>query len=295
MEGRNDRDYSLEFRLRELDPALHKHFTDCVFSMQNNLSNYKRIFPEYTDHTELHSLTVIDFCNRVIGDQLSRLNKDEIYSLLMACYLHDAGMGISRKDYDAFSPQIDFGDYFETHPNDTLADQIRSFHHEYSGLFIRKYAPLFEFPSEAHQFAVTQISRGHRKTDLMDESAYPPALAMPDGSTVCLPYLAALLRLADEVDVTAARNPILLYDIEALTDEVQIAEHRRHKAVRELLISDEAFTLLIDDSDPEITEKIHRTAAKMRRTLDDCLRAVNGRTPYEITQRELHIRPIRQE
>ena len=54
----------------------------------------------------------------------------------------------------------------------------------------------------------------------MDESEYPAALRVPDGNTVCLPYLAALIRLADEIDVAAARNPTLLYDIESLTDAV---------------------------------------------------------------------------
>ena len=27
-------------------------------------------------------------------EQIEKLNKDEVYCLLMACYLHDAGMGI---------------------------------------------------------------------------------------------------------------------------------------------------------------------------------------------------------
>ena len=52
-------DYSMERRLRDLSPELHKRFTDAVFGLQHVLSNYKLIFPEYTDHTELHSLNVI--------------------------------------------------------------------------------------------------------------------------------------------------------------------------------------------------------------------------------------------
>ena len=196
--------FALEFRLRELDRDLHKRFTDCVFVLQRILSNYKLLFPEYTDHSELHSITVIQFCNTLIGEQLNRLNKHEIYVLLSGCYFHDTGMGITRKDFEAFSREIDFGDYFEKHPNATAAEQIRDFHNEYSGRFIRKYAELFEFPSKAHLEAVIQISRGHRKTDLKDESIYPINLPTPDGGSICLPYLAALLRLADEIDVTAS-------------------------------------------------------------------------------------------
>lgn len=284
--------FALEFRLRELDRDLHKRFTDCVFVLQRILSNYKLLFPEYTDHSELHSITVIQFCNTLIGEQLNRLNKHEIYVLLSGCYFHDTGMGITRKDFEAFSREIDFGDYFEKHPNATAAEQIRDFHNEYSGRFIRKYAELFEFPSKAHLEAVIQISRGHRKTDLKDESIYPIKLPTPDGGSICLPYLAALLRLADEIDVTADRSSKLLYDLEAITDEHQLFEHKRHRAVRDLIISKDAFTLLIDDSDPVILGMIRRMAEKMQWTLDTCRDAVNGRTPFEITQSRIVLCPV---
>ena len=284
--------FALEFRLRKLDEDLHKRFTDCVFALQKILSNYKLIFPEFTDHTELHTITVIDFCRRLIGEALETLNKNELYVLLCGCYFHDTGMGITEKDFETFSRQIDFGDYFDKHPGATRAEVIRDFHNDFSGLFVRKYAELFEFPSMTHAEAVIQISRGHRKTDLLDENIYPTELAMPDGEKVCLPYLAALLRLADEIDVTAARNPLLLYDLEAIADDRQFLEHKRHRAVRDLLIEKDAFVLLIDDSDPFITEKIRIMAGKMQKTLDKCLEAVNGRTPFEITQKEVRVRPV---
>lgn len=284
--------FALEFRLRKLDRGLHTRFTDCVFALQKILSNYKLLFPEYTDHSNLHSLTVIQFCNTLIGGQIGKLNKNELYVLLLGCYFHDTGMGITRKDFEEFSRGIDFGDYFEKHPDATAAEQIRDFHNEYSGMFVRKYAELFEFPSKAHLEAVIQISRGHRKTDLKDENIYPLNLQTPDGETICLPYLAALLRLADEIDVTADRNPKLLYDLEAITDEHQLFEHRRHRAVRDLVIGKDAFTLLIDDSDPVIYGMIKRMADKMQLTLDICRDAVNGRTPFEITQSRVLLSPV---
>ena len=92
--------------------------------------------------------------------------------------------------------------------------------------------------------------------------------------------------------MTAARNSKLLYDLEAITDDRQLFEHKRHRAVRDLLIDRDAFTLLIDDSDPVIVEKIKRMAEKMQQTLDTCRDAVNGRTPYEITQRRVLLHPV---
>lgn len=292
MKNTENHDYAMERRLRALNPELHRRFTDAVFALQYNLSHYKLIFPEYTDHSNLHSMTVIDFCNRLIGSQIKSLNPDELYVLLMGCYFHDTGMGITLKDYQEFSKQIDFRDYFDTHSRDNLPEVIRSFHNEYSGLFIRKYAELFEIPSEEHLFAVIQIARGHRKTDLLDEKEYPAALRMPDGNTVCLPYLAALIRLADEIDVAAARNPKLLYDIESLTDEVEIIENKKVRAVRELAVTEDEFILYVDRSDEEILGHIRAMVVKMQKTLDYCRRVALERCPYVITQQRVRMEEV---
>ena len=75
--------FGMEMRLRELDPALHKRFTDTVSVTGNLLFRYKRYFPEYNDHSGLHSMSVIDLCNQLIGkEQILRLNQDELYILV---------------------------------------------------------------------------------------------------------------------------------------------------------------------------------------------------------------------
>ena len=289
-------DFAMEKRLKELDPGLHKIFTDAVFALQFNLSNYKLIFPQFTDHTMLHSMTVIDFCNKLIGDQLEKLNADEIYALLMGCYFHDTGMGITRKDFDSFSTRIDFGDYFDTHSRDDMPRIIRDFHHEFSGQFIRKYSVLFEIPSEEHMQAIIQISRGHRKTDLFDENRYPADFKVPGGNTICLPYLSALIRLADEIDVAASRNPILLYDIMSFTIEKERFFSQMNMAVRSLDVGEKAFTLKLDDSEitdvgsipaSELRNGLIHMVGKMQETLDYCRKVVSQRTPFEITQEKI--------
>jgi len=283
-------DFAMERRLQELDPNLHRRFTDAVFALQHILSNYQLLFPSYTDHTELHSLTVIDFCNRLIGEQIRAMNADEIYSLLMGCYFHDTGMGVTKKDFEAFSREIDFGDYFETHSRENVTQTIRDFHNEFSGKFIRKYAEFFEIPSEEHLWAIVEISRGHRKISLMDETSYPTAMVVPGGNTLCLPYLAALIRLADEIDVSSARNSALLYDIDFLESSAandSAIEFKRHDAIHELLVTPEAFVLRIRTEEDRVMESILKTVGKMQKTLDDCRHAVMGRTPYVITQKEI--------
>ena len=281
-------DFLLEIRLRELDPDLHRRFRDTAFVCVHMLSNYKHLFPEYTDHSELHSLTVIDSCNRLIGaENIDKLNKHEIFVLLMACYLHDAGMGISEKDYEEFKDKMGADEYFRNHPDDSKADFVRTYHNEFSGLFIEKYAALFDLPSDEYVYAIKQVSRGHRKTDLYDESEYPADYRMPDGSTVCLPYLAALIRLTDEIDVAASRNPLILYDIELITDEISKIENRKLMAVDTLKMTKTAFILYTKETAPEVLDSLDNAVVKMQETLDLCRDVVEKRTIFNISQEKV--------
>lgn len=282
-------DYSLERRLRELDKDLHMRFTDTVFAVQRILSNYKLIFPDFTDHTELHSLNIIEFCNKLIGSQIEKMNADEIYAILLGCYFHDTGMGISHKDFEEFSKKIDFKDYFLTHDRNNLPEIIRNFHNEFSGLFIKKYEKFFELPSKEHLFAIIQISRGHRKTDLSDTNEYPVALKVPNGNTICLPYLSALVRLADEIDVTASRNSHAIYDISKLTHEIDLIEFMKHDAILGLDVFEKEFVMTVKSDNPVIIENIKKVAKKMQSTLDQCRKVVNEETPYRITQEVVKI------
>ena len=288
----NKYDFSLERRLKELDPFLHSRFVDMVFSLQQILSNYQLIFPLFTDHTELHSLNIIEFCNKLIADQVFQLNADEIYCILLGCYFHDSGMGVSRSDFEEFSKQIDFGDYFETHSRDNYPEIVRNFHNEYSGLFIKKYARFFEFPSEAHLFAIIQISRGHRKTNLFDREEYPVSLLAPNGNKICLPYLSALVRLADEIDVTASHNSEAIYDLSKIVEEVHLIEFMKHEAVRGLEIKEKEFIMYVHSDDPKIIKSLYILAEKMKKTLDECRNVVNGGTPYRITQETIRLEEI---
>jgi len=126
----------------------------------------------------------------------------------------------------------------------------------------------------------------------MDEKEYPADFRVPDGNTVCLPYLAAMIRLADEIDVSAARNPLLLYDIDALKNESDVLEFKRHRAIRRLDILDPAFVLEVSTAEEKVMEQIRILVRKMQRTLTYCRAVVNERTPYTITQEKVLIHEL---
>jgi hypothetical protein len=219
------------------------------------------------------------------------MNADEIYVLLLSCYLHDTGMGISMKDYVEFSKNIDFKDFFASHNKKDVPLIIRSFHHEFSGQFIKKYASFLEIPSDEHVFAIVQTCRGHRKVDLEDINEYPVEYALENGNTICLPYLSALLRLADEIDVTSARNCLIDYDLNTLND-MDLLEFSKHEAVRDLKVTDKEFIVLAKTDDEELLKALHKMVEKMQNTLDLCRHAVNKRTKFSITQEKVILQTI---
>lgn len=278
-------EYLCEQHLKELAPDLHKRYCNSITHLLDVLDNYQMNFPFFTDHTMLHSVNIINFCNALIAENIKHLNADEIYVLLMSAYLHDSGMGISKNDYEIFCRNIDIENYLKAHTSKTTIEVIRDFHHEFSGEFIKKYARQFDIPSE-YVFAIVQISRGHRKTNLYDEKEYPSKYTLPNGNTICLPYLAALLRLADEIDVAVDRNSLPMY--EKKYNSISDNKFNMHRAIHKISIEKEGFVMKIDvKGDMKLFNDIMQLKRKMEQTLSECRDVIHQRTSFVLSQKDI--------
>ena len=281
-------DYLLETKLRKENEGLHRRTKDSAVVLQKMLESFIPRFPDFTDHTILHSMDVLEYSNMLLTDkQIERLSPAECYVLIMSCYLHDIGMGINQKNYEELSAKIDFGDYFETHSREDAETTIRDFHNEYSGLFIRKYADLFDIPCEEMVFAIVQVSRGHRKTDLLDESEYHDMMT-PYG-IIRTAFLAAIIRLADEIDVGIDRNSELLFDFSrgrALDSEKAFGTH---ESIINVEVREDALVLHTKPKAPEYRALIRNLANKIQETLDYCREVASSRSDFCITQTSVKI------
>ena len=281
-------DYLLETKLRKENVGLHRRTKDSAAVLQKMLESFLPRFPDFTDHTILHSMDVLEYSNMLIGEkQIERLTPAECYVVIMACYLHDIGMGINQKNYEELSKKIDFGDYFETHSHEDTETIIRDFHNEYSGLFIRKYAELFDIPCEEMVYAIVQMSRGHRKTDLLDESEYHDVMT-PDG-IIRTAYLSAIIRLADEIDVGADRNSELLFDFSRVRALDSQKAFGTHESILRVDVEEDAIVLHTKPKAPEYRELIRNLADKIRETLDCCREVAAARSDFSITQTSVKI------
>ena len=279
-------EYLIENRLQE-DPSLHQLMRASLFAIGRMLQSYAVRFPSFTDHSMLHSLNVLRYCNCLVGrDRIAGLNAQECYVLIMSCYLHDIGMGIGDRDYAAFFRDVVPESWIGAHPDADEADVVRSFHQEFSGRIIQKYAGVFEIPEE-YVFPIVQVSRGHRKTDLFDEREYP-VLTTHKG-ILRLPYLAAVIRLADELDWEKDRNPDLLFrDIELRT-WMDYEIFGIHESIQNIHVDEEKIVLTVKPKTPEFLPLVEELAQKIDRTLAYCKKVAEKCAGLRITQKKVEM------
>ena len=293
--GGDDRqmdNFFLEKRLAEGNPDLHRRMTGSITVLRTMLEGYTVSFPQMTDHSILHSMDVIEYCNALLGkEQVELLLPEECYVLLMSCYLHDTGMCINPKDYEAFSQEIDFGDYFLTHGQADTSEVIRAFHQEYSGLFIRKYADLFDISEQEFVRAIIQVSRGHRKSDLFDPDEYGD---IPfEKGVIRTAFLSAVLRLADELDVSASRNPELLFDRSEIRGKHHDLIFGMHESIREVEVRKDSVIMYCRPKAPEYIPLVWNLSNKIQAALDYCRKVAEERSDLRIFQEQIMICPER--
>ena len=280
-------DYGIERALAQRSPALHRRYRDCLVTSQRMLCRYENYFPDFTDHTVLHTLDILDLCNQLIGDQMEWLTAEDLYVLLMGALFHDVGMGVSTADFALFRETLGIA---QPADDTAWAWAVRDHHQELSALYLEKYWEILDFPNWQYAKAVIQVCRGHRKTDLMDPDGYPPRFEVETGKAVYLPYLAALLCLADELDIAADRNVSFLYDVEKMPSARDRREFRKHMAIRRVELTPGQVVVHACAENAEIRRDVEEVTAKLREKLLMCRRVAAQRSPFVITQADVVLR-----
>jgi len=108
---------------------------------------------------------------------------------------------------------------------------IRQFHHLFSDYLIKKHGERLGLPRQAVSLVAT-VSRGHRSEDLTKPQYNDTSWS---GSAIRLGTLAALLRVADELDFSSERAPDILFEIfaeELIRDPKSLTHWIRHFCIR---------------------------------------------------------------
>ena len=277
-------DFLLEHRLKEQNGDLARRLSGCMSLFEEMLKKFLAVFPNFTDHTLLHTLTVNNISNQLLRENVKKLNASEVYIYLMACALHDVGMGVSDKDLPIFIDKANLRAYVDEHPEVSKPNLIRKFHNDLSAQFVKKYWTILEIPSERYRDAIAEVGRGHRKTDLMDEELYPTSYDLGDGNTANLALLAALIRVCDELDIASDRNPDLLYDKESLEGRSgkDVFEFSKHMAIRTVEYDKDTIVVIAETEKSDIYDGVIETAKTVKETLTYCLSVIEKRSDFKI-------------
>ena len=172
----------------------------------------------------------------------------------------------------------------DSHPDISKPGLVRKFHHDFSAAFVRKYWRLLEIPNERYANAIAEVGRGHRKTDLLDETLYPTDYDLADGSKANLAVLAAVLRIADELDIASDRNPHLLYDWENMEglSKKDAFEFSKHDAIRPVVFAEDRIIIRADTHDDEIAQGVVACVRTVRDTMSYCTSVLEKRGAVRI-------------
>lgn len=217
-------DYLLERKLRTESPELHQNFRDIVSDLREIVSNSSDFSQTLKDSWELRGLEAIDCCNRLIGPE-------QIQELNVdEAYILLLSAYLYDMDWSTVEPIL-------------------------SGLKVL---------TEEQMLAIQKVAGAHEKADLFNEEEYPENIEIPGSNSIRLPYLAAVLRLAEDA-IPAKR------------------------------MTQDAFIIRVESRNSVATKELQETAEKMQKTLDYCREVAEKRSQFSISQKRVVLRILDEE
>lgn len=180
---------SLRNTLKDKNETLFHKLEPIEIAAKSVLTYAISVFPYYTPHDFSHSANVEEILNWLIPDEIKpKMNEYELYFLIIAAWLHDWGMVAA--------------------PGET-PEEVRKQHHIRTETNFEDLHNLLGISlSEAR--IIGRICRGHRDEDIFDQR-YEDQFFGSGNKLIKVRFLTALLRVADETDVTQNRTPEIVY------------------------------------------------------------------------------------
>lgn len=232
--------------LKRLNKSNQKRLKRLKKIAKSKLRGIKILFPEFTKHDISHSNTLVKILEMIIPESLKdKLSEYEIFFLLSAAYFHDVGMALLQNELD--DPEIN------NLTGDRLKNSIRECHHIRSDLYIQQNYQKLGFVDHHQAYIVGKICKGHRNIDL---SEFETNFAYKD-NPINIALLSSLLRIADELDLTFERIPMIYGKSDIPLDKIAELHFKKHLSISGVL-KDQKDPLTIKCSVVCKEQKIHR-------------------------------------
>ena len=267
---------SLREILKSSDSNYYSKFKHIESLVTSVIANSRIFFSTYTNHDLKHLNNVEENINRILPENTKNdLNNEEIFCLLSATWLHDVGMipfDNEREDYENKTKK----------EREEFTKDIREKHHIRSSLYVDKHKNELNI-NEFEAKAIGDICKGHRQTDLNKlEDIY-------SNQKIRVNSLAAILRVADECDISESRESCL--SSEGIDSTTKKQHYRPHEIVKSVNIDHEKNNIIIIAKiEKESDEKI--LIERKNKILDELLDVQPFLKKIGINLREVNLNTI---
>ncbi|MFX1283275.1 MAG: ATP-binding protein [Promethearchaeota archaeon] len=245
---RSDYETSFIDILKERDEVLYGRLRHIEETIPPSLEYWNRTHPEFTPHGFSHSQNIVEIIDCLVPDELKEGFKNfEIFFLVIGAWLHDWGMsgdlGIS-------------------------SDENRPIHHEHSqSLILENFEKLGLNQQEAE--IIGDLAAGHRIFDIYDVNNFDNETVF-GRVTIRKGFLAALIKLADEMDMTHQRIRGPTTEIANPRSLSSIIEFRRHSIISGIAPTADKTGIKVSGvaRDPEDLSLINDVVDKLRSTIN---------------------------
>lgn len=237
--------------LEEESPSKYDKFNLLLSQAEDILPKIRVIFPKYNNHDIKHAETVVGILDDILPENIKKsLNCDEIFCLLSAAWLHDIGMVPDKNEIEDFENST-------KERREEIRAEIRDKHHIRSYNFVLN-EDYFDLDNDEKKI-IGNICRAHRQINIKDslEEKYRTSSS---GGIIRLQFLGAILRIADECDITSKRVS-KHYIEEARTDIGFTLHDKKHELIDYVYLENDEIiirALVTSQEDLEIVNKSKR-------------------------------------
>ncbi|MGG3857133.1 ATP-binding protein [Metabacillus fastidiosus] len=206
----------LERLLEKKNKYLYNKLQDTKKIVQHLINEYSANFTLYAYHNKTHTVNLIEVLGKKLLDHscLNELNEKELYVLASASYLHDIGICISndgiKKEYQR---------YLDNNNNYNKLEMDEYIRDHHSCLTFKLISEKWEYLCLESEWkdAIALVAGENRDINIFDHEYFEYA---PDGGRekVCVPYLHALLKIGDMIDIENVNANYLLRNYKDMED-----------------------------------------------------------------------------
>jgi len=216
--------------LKSRNSEYHSKFIHIEDNAKKIMPNSRVFFPTFTNHDIAHLESVEKIIDELLEEKIiNTFSDEEIFCLLSAVWLHDIGMIPINNEKQEFEGKT-------KQEREEFRTFVRDNHHIRSKHYIKEHENDL-YLTELESKAIGNICKGHRSIDLNNLNNVPSRTDIRVGP------LAALLRLADECDISEDRESSL--SNEGIDEDVLQEHYKIHNIVHSLQFNHNSNNILI--------------------------------------------------